>query len=171
MKKIKLSFGRVLTFLIILSYSLTLALRSNLIVSALKSSWEICWSIVPLLILAFVFMVIVDYFLSPAWLKRQLGQEAGVKKWIIAIGAGIAAVGPGFVWYPMLQDLRRQGITDDILVAFLYCKAINVQFFPMIVYYFGLKYLIVITTLMIFASVLQGLLFRIKLKQFRLLPQ
>lgn len=157
----KISFNKIIFFVVIISYVFTFLFKPDKILPSLKVIWGLVFSIAPLLILIFIFMAAVDYYMPPEWLKKHLGHDAGIKKWIIAVVAGIAAVGPPLIWYPMLKDLKNHGVQNDFLAGFLYCKAINVQFFPMIIFYFGLKYLIVITILMIFASVIQGMIFKL----------
>lgn len=165
----KFSFNKFLFLIVIASYLFALLVKPSVILPSLKFTWEVFLSIAPLFILIFIFMAAVDYYMPPEWLKKHLGHDAGIKKWIIGIVAGIAAVGPPLIWYPMLKDLKEYGVQNDFLSVFLYCKAINAQFFPMIIYYFGLKYLIVITTLMIIASIIQGLIFKfIDFDKFRI---
>ncbi len=156
----KITFNRILFFIVITSYFFTFLFKPKAILPAFKYTWEVFLSIAPLFILIFVFMAAVDYYMPPERLEKHLGNDAGIKKWIIGIVAGIAAVGPPLIWYPMLRDLKEHGVENDFMAVFLYCKAINVQFFPMIIFYFGLKYLIVITILMIIAGILQGLIFK-----------
>ncbi|MFH0856910.1 MAG: hypothetical protein V1860_03365 [bacterium] len=156
----KISFNKILFFIVIISYLFAFLFKPDKILPSFKVIWGLAFSIAPLLILVFIFMAAVDYYMPPEWLKKHIGHDAGIKKWVIGIVAGVAAVGPPLIWYPMLKDLKEYGVQNDFLAVFLYCKAINVQFFPMIIFYFGLKYLIVITILMIVASVTQGFIFR-----------
>jgi uncharacterized membrane protein YraQ (UPF0718 family) len=73
------------------------------------------------------------------------------------IVAGIVSSGPLYVWYPLLAELRDKGVGYGYLAAFLYNRAIKVPLLPVAIFYFGLKYIVVLTTLMIVFSIIQGI--------------
>ena len=77
----------------------------------------------------------------------------GIREWIIAIVAGILSIGPGYVWYPILKDLRDKGVEDRFLVAFLYNRAIKIPWLPMLIFYFGWTYSVVLLIVMVIASI------------------
>ncbi len=126
--------------------------------AALEIAGKLILEIVPVLFFVVILIATVDYFLKPQKVKRYLGHESGVKGWLIAIAAGIITHGSIYAWYPLLQELRRQGMRDGLVAVFLYNRAIKIPFIPLMIYYFGLKFFVVITLYMIVASVIEGLI-------------
>ena len=66
--------------------------------------------VIPILILVFVLMVFVNWLISPQKLVKYLGKNAGIKGWLIAIITGMLSTGPIYAWYPMLNDMQKQGV-------------------------------------------------------------
>jgi hypothetical protein len=71
--------------------------------------------------------------------------------------AGIISTGPIYAWYPFLSNLKEKGVNDGLIAVFLYNRSIKIQFFPLLLSYFSLSYVLTLTLLMIFFSVIQGL--------------
>jgi len=103
-------------------------------------------------------LVIVDLFVKPQSISKHLGKESGIKGWIYAIVAGIISTGPIYMWYPLLSDLKKRGAREAYIVTFLYNRAIKPALLPLFIFYFGLKYVIILTVVMIVASVFQGIM-------------
>jgi uncharacterized membrane protein YraQ (UPF0718 family) len=62
------------------------------------------------------------------------------------------------MWYPLLSDLQKKGVKNSFIATFLYNRAIKPALLPLIIFYFGLAFTIVLTIVMIIASVFQGLI-------------
>ena len=103
-------------------------------------------------------MAIINYFVSPQKLVRYIGKSAGIKRWIIAIITGIISTGPIYLWYPLLSELKKQGVSNGFIATFLYNRAIKIPLIPLMIFYFGLAYVIVLTIVMIIISIVQGLI-------------
>ncbi len=114
--------------------------------------------IIPILFLVFLLMFFFALFLNPRKMAKSLGKEAGIRGWLISIVAGLLSSGPIYVWYPLLKDLKDKGMKNSFIVAFLYNRAIKLPLLPIMVYYFGLKLVIILTFYMILFSVINGLL-------------
>jgi uncharacterized membrane protein YraQ (UPF0718 family) len=56
----------------------------------------------------------------------------------------------------MLGDLRKQGMKNGLIAAFLYARAIKIPLLPLMAYYFGITFVIILTIYMILASVIEG---------------
>lgn len=65
--------------------------------------------------------------------------------------------GPMYVWYPLLEELRRHGTKDELIVVFFASRAIKVPLLPMMVDYFGLLFTFLLSFYMLIASIIQGL--------------
>ncbi len=114
--------------------------------------------IIPVLFLVFLFMFLFTIFFHPKKMARSLGKNAGGKGWLISIIAGILSNGPIYAWYPLLQDFKEKGMRNAFIVAFLYNRAIKLPLLPIMVYYFGIKFVLVLTFYMILFSIFNGLL-------------
>ncbi len=123
---------------------------------ALLISGKLIIRIIPVLIFVIVLIAVLDYFLKPQKIKKLLGKESGLKGWIIAITFGIISHGSVYAWYPLLKELKNHGMREGLIAAFIYNRAIKIPFIPLMIYYFGLKFFIVITIYMIMSSVLEG---------------
>ena len=86
---------------------------------------------------------------------KYLGKK---RKWLFAILGGIISTGPIYMWYAMLRELKEKGVGYGFIATFLYNRAIKPPLIPVIIYYFGLKFTIVLTGVMIIFSVLQGMI-------------
>lgn len=123
--------------------------------SALKHFWKLTLKIWPILLLVFALMAIINYFLTPKAIVRHLTGR-GPKKWLIAIVGGILSVGPVYLWYPLLADIRKRGLSDGWIACFLYNRAVKIPLLPLAVYYFNWQYVVVLTAVMILASIAQA---------------
>ena len=118
---------------------------------------KIMLQILPIFLLVFVLMALSNLFVNRQTVAAYL-RKPGVKKWLFVIIAGILSTGPIYVWYPLLAEFREKGVGYGYLATFLYNRAIKIPLLPMAVFYFGMKYVIVLTALMVLFSVFQGLL-------------
>ena len=126
-----------------------------------KSLWTsggILLRIIPIFVLVLVFMTAIHYFLTPKSVSKYVGKGSGLKGWLLAILTGILSHGPIYAWYPALQELRQHGMRSGLAAAFLYNRAIKIPLLPVIVYYFGVKYVGILLGCMILASVLEGMI-------------
>jgi len=124
---------------------------------ALLASLSLLKTIIPLLILVFIFMGIVNYLITPKTISKYLGKESGIKGWLIAVAFGIISHGSIYAYFPMLGELRKYGMRNALIAAFLYNRAIKIPLLPLLIYYFGATYVVVLTIYMIIASVALGL--------------
>jgi len=142
---------------VILVYIILAFVNFNLFLSGLKFFCNLIIQIVPIFILVFILMVGANYFISPQFITKHF-REPGIKKWIFIIIGGILSTGPIFMWYPLLAELKEKGIAYGYLATFLYNRAIKIPLLPIAIFYFGLKYIIVLTIVMIFISIIQGII-------------
>ena len=136
----------------------TSILRIDLLIPSLKFSFSIFLKIIPVLILIFVILVLFNKFVKVHVLKEYLGKYSGTKGWIIAIITGIISTGPIYMWYPLLNELQKAGAKNGLLAAFLYNRAIKPALLPIMIFYFGIKFTIILTFVMIFFSIIQGII-------------
>ena len=92
-------------------------------------------TIFPIFALVLFFMFISGLFLNARKITRSLGKNAGLKGWFISIIGGILSTGPSYMWYPLLSELKENGMRDAFIVAFFYNRAVKISILPMMIYY------------------------------------
>ncbi len=128
----------------------------------LKLMKEVSW-----IFLFIVFLMFLsNLFLGGKKILHFFQNAKGVKMWIFAIVGGILSSGPIYMWYPILLDLREKGLKDSLIVVFLYNRAIKIPLIPMMLYYFSLKFIIVLTIYMIIFSIINGFVMEKILKEY-----
>jgi uncharacterized membrane protein YraQ (UPF0718 family) len=55
-----------------------------------------------------------------------------------------------------LEELREQGMRNGLVAAFLYNRAIKLPHLPLLVYYFGSVFVVVLLMYMVIASIIVG---------------
>ncbi len=123
---------------------------------SLKVSADALIQIFPSLLLIILLMGIMNYFVNPKTVSKYVGKGSGIKGWFLAIFAGILSHGPVYAWYPFLRDLRNQGMKSGLIAAFLYNRAIKIPLLPLMVYYFGTRFVLIFTCYIVVASIVQG---------------
>lgn len=114
--------------------------------------------IIPVFIVVFLIMFLLGLFLNNKKIKELLGESSGIKGWLISIISGILSSGPIYMWYPLIADLKKEGMKNSLITVFLYNRAIKLAFLPVMVQYFGLSFTVILTLYMILFSVINGLL-------------
>jgi len=115
-------------------------------------------SMIPVLAFVFVLMVLINIFLKSETLIKYMGKDSGLKGWFVAVVTGILSVGAIYMWFPLLKDMLDKGVKQGLVAVFLYNRGIKLQWLPVLAFYFSLKYVIVLTLVMILASLVQGII-------------
>jgi uncharacterized membrane protein YraQ (UPF0718 family) len=115
-----------------------------------------CFYSIPILVLIIVAMGLLNYFVNPKTVSKYVGQGSGSKGWLLAISTGMLSHGPIYIWYPLLGELREQGMRSGLVAAFLYNRAIKLPHLPLMVYYFGTMFVVVLLMYMVIASIIMG---------------
>jgi len=127
-------------------------------VAALKGFLALLKKILPVLGIVFALIFLSNLVLNPKIVNRYLGRGAKKSGWTVAIIAGILSMGPIYLWYPLLGELKTKGMRDALIAVFLYNRAVKIPLVPVMIYYFGLKIVVILTVLMILFSIANGLL-------------
>ena len=152
----KTGIGWLFLFGVILVYGVVLLVNPALFSQSIDFFARIFVQILPVFVLVFVLMTLSNLFMDRPMIVQYF-KKPGISKWFFVIVAGIVSTGPIYVWYPLLAGLRDKGVGYGYLAAFLYNRAIKVPLLPVAIFYFGVKYIIVLTVLMIVFSVMQGM--------------
>jgi uncharacterized membrane protein YraQ (UPF0718 family) len=148
--------GKYFLVSVILLYFILSIFNPNRMIKALKASGNILIQILPVFVIVIVLMGVTNYFLKPTIVSKYAGKSSGIKGWVFAIFTGIISHGPIYVWYPLLKDLRDKGMRNGLISVFLYNRAIKIPLLPLMVYYFGMKFVVVLLIYMIVASIIGG---------------
>jgi len=143
--------------IIIIVYFLFSIFNQKIYLDSLDFFGQIIYKIIPIFILVFVLMSLSNYFITPKFVMRHL-REKGFRKWFYVIVGGILSTGPIYMWYPLLADLRRKGLSYGLIACFLYNRAIKIPLLPLAILYFSWQYILVLCFVMVFVSVIQGVI-------------
>jgi len=125
---------------------------------ALLFSSNMLCKLVPILALVSVFMFLNNLLIKPSWVKNHVGDDSGWKGMLIAVVGGTLSMGPIYVWYGVLEDLQEKGMRTSLIASFLYARSVKPQLLPLMIYYFGWLYALVLVTYLIIFSVCNGML-------------
>ena len=139
-------------------YSIIALINPVLFKSSLLFFIKIIIKIIPVLILVWFFMALMNQYVTKKTIIRYLDKDRKKQIWLVAIIGGILSAGAIYMWYPLLDELHKQGVNYGLIACFLYNRAIKLPLLPVAIYYFGWKYVIILTALMIIASVFQGVI-------------
>ena len=82
---------------------------------SLKISAVVLIKIFPSLLLIILLMGIMNYLVNPRTVSKYVGKGSGIKGWFLAIFTGMLSHGPVYAWYPLLRDLRNQGMKSGLI--------------------------------------------------------
>jgi len=112
--------------------------------------------IAPVLGIVFALLFVSNLVIDSKTVVRYLGRQAGKGGWLVVIVAGIISAGPIYLWYPLLSDLKQKGMREALIAVFLYNRAVKIPLLPMMILYFGVKTVVILTIYMVIFSVLNG---------------
>ncbi len=138
-------------------YILFLIFRQEICLNSLIFFYQLIYKMIPIFIFIFILMTLSNYFITPEFIIKHL-KEKGIKKWFFMIVGGILSSGPIYMWYPLLADLKKRGLSRGVIACFLYNRAIKIPLLPLAIIYFSWQYILVLTIIMIIVSVIQGIL-------------
>jgi len=138
---------------VLLIYGILFVMMPDRALLAIRSSGKLFLIVLMPLSLVFIFMVILNLFLKPAYITRFLGKGTGIKGIILSAIAGIISMGPIYAWYPMLKALREKGVDNSLIAVFLGNRAVKPFLLPIMISYFGWTYVLILVIFTIFGSI------------------
>lgn len=145
----------VLLIIVLLAYLFVFFIDRTIFDQALYRVWQIFKEVIPTLVVVFVLFSFSNYLFASKKFFKYFKKNNYIK-WIVVVVGGIISSGPIYMWYPLMSDLRGKFLNNGMVACFLYNRAIKVPLLPMMVIYFGTKYVIVLFVTMVIASILQG---------------
>ena len=135
-------------------YIILFSISSARVVEALKMSGSILLQIAIPLLIAFIIMVVLNLFSGQEKISRFFGRRLGFTAIAFSSLAGIFSMGPVYAWYPFLKGLREKNVSDFHLANFLSNRAIKPFLLPVMVFYFGWIYTLILNMLILMGSLL-----------------
>ena len=158
MKKLSISKRNLFLFFVVLVYVVLFFTNKDLAWLGIVRTIQMLGKIVPLLALVFAIMVFSNAYFDSQQVKKHLGKDSGIMGWVYATIFGIIVSGPPYALFPMLRDLKNKGMKSSLLAVLLYNRNVKISFLPAMVYYFGLKFTLILSFLIIIFSIFNGLL-------------
>jgi len=151
-------FNRMFLFPIgiLVVYAILFFISPDKTEQATRSSINVFLNMLIPLVSVFFIMLLVNLFLKPAAVAKFLGKGSGIKGIVLSAAAGIISTGPIYAWYPLLKDLRDKGAGESSIAIFLYNRAVKPFLLPLMIGYFGWLYVVILTILMVLASIAVG---------------
>ena len=149
--RIKLLLG-----VLVLLYLLVALVDIDMTLRALGYFLAISQEVVSILVLVFAIRFLSNLFLKPERIRKHLGRDSGFWGWVYAILGGIVISGPPYIIYPMLGELQKYRARHALIAAMLYNRNVKIHFLPAMVYYFGVRYTVVLSVYIIVFSVING---------------
>jgi len=155
--KRKISNGVLFLIGVFLVYVLIALFDSNFALEAIYGTLGMLLKILPLLLFVFFLMFLINIYLSSGRLQKHLGRESGIRGWVYAVVSGILISGPPYILYPLLGDLKKKGVKNSLMAVFLYNRNVKIPFIPVMIFYFGFSFTIILSFYLILFSVFNGL--------------
>lgn len=155
-KKSNKKGGIFLSFMI-LTYVVLYFYNQEKTAGAIKYSWGIIKEIAPILIIIYIFMILFS-FVSEDKIKKSVETSPTYVKYILMSLLGTLSHGPIFAWYPFLKELDKKGLSKGSIATFLYSRGVKISLLPMLVSFFDLRFVVILTATTIIFSLIEGLL-------------
>ncbi len=150
--------GWIMLSITLILYGITVSTDPSVAGDALDKSLNVLKMIIPILLLVFFLMALLNTFIKPKSIAKHLGKNSGLKGWFFALAGGILSHGSSYIWYPMLSELREHGARDGLIVAFFYARAIKLPWLPVMISYFGIIFTLVLIFYILLGAWMQGLI-------------
>ena len=156
-KKLK---SYIFLMVVILLYFFIFIFNNSLFQNSSFFFIDIIKKIIPVFIFIYILMVLSNYFINKELIIKHFN-TSGIKKWIFIVLGGVLSTGPIYIWYPLLKELKNKGLNDGFIACFLYNRGVKIPIIPIAIYYFDIKYIIILTVLMMIFSIFQGMIINI----------
>ena len=152
----KISGGVKFLIIVLIIYSIVALFNFSIAKNAFFDFLLMFTKIIPILIIVFGVTILVNLYFTKDRIGKYLGAKSGIKGWLYAIISGILVLGPPYILFPLLKELKKGGMKNSLSAVFLYNRNIKIPFLPVIIYYFGLNFTIVLSLYIVIFSILNG---------------
>ncbi len=154
----KLGTGWIFLAIVLVIYGVLGMFNYGIFEKAILGFFNLLLTVLPVIALVFGFLFLTNLFFTPKRVMKYLGKGSGAKGWLLMIAGGILSTGPIYMWYPLLSDLKEKGMKSSLIATFLYNRAVKIPLIPIMIYYFGWIFTIILTIYMIAFSVINGMI-------------
>ena len=147
----------VFLFMMVLLYVVVFFLNRTFFYQVFFNFLSLFSSIYLIILFVFFVMFMVNLFLKDEFIKKHLGEGSGLKGWVWALITGILVPSPPYVVFPLLSDMRNKGMKVSLIVAFLYARNLQIIFLPVLSFYFGFWFAVVVSVYVFVFSILSGI--------------
>lgn len=153
----KLQFkGTKFFVLVVFTYLVLFFINSEKTAAAFQKGGLVLLKLIPVFLAVILLTAAINYFLKPQVIIKYFGKKSGTMSWFYALLGGIISHGPMYAWYPMLQDMKGQGLRDGLITTFFYARAIKLPLLPLMIDYFGLIFTAVLSVYILVGAYVQG---------------
>jgi uncharacterized membrane protein YraQ (UPF0718 family) len=117
---------------------------------------DIIIKLLPIFLFIILLTTLINYFLQPRKMMKYFGKDSEKRGIFYMLLGGTLSHGPMYAWYGMLEDMRKHGLKDGLIVIFLYARAIKLPLLPFMVSIFGITFTIVINLYILIFAIVQG---------------
>lgn len=114
--------------------------------------------ILPILLFVYFLLFLINLFIKPEKIKKHLGHDSGIKGWAYAVIGSIFIAGPPYVLFPILNELKKHGMKDSLIATFMNNRNVQLPFLPVMVYYFGLPFTVIMSVYILLFAILNGVI-------------
>jgi len=157
-KRSSIAGSYIFLLLVVVVFVVSFVFEPERTSDALSFSSEMAKKILPIMGVVIGLLFLNTLLVKPKWVRKHVGHGSGWKGWLVAVGGGIMSMGPIYVWYEVLHELQQKGMRTSLIAAFLYARSVKPQMLPLLIYYFGWLYALVLITYLIIFSVFNGML-------------
>jgi uncharacterized membrane protein YraQ (UPF0718 family) len=125
---------------------------------ALGGGMSIFFTVCILILAVFCLIGLLQVWIGRDRIVRVLGQESGLKGLLLAVLCGTLLIGPPYVVFPLLFEIRRQGARWAVLSIVLTCYAIKLQMLPVEAGFLGWPFTLARSFIILIIAIPIGLL-------------
>lgn len=154
----KLPGGIIFLFGVIILYLIAIVFSASFAWNSFVNFVQNFIALLPIFLFVFVVIFIVNLFLKPEKIKKHLGHDSGIRGWLYAALASVFIASPPYVIFPLLGQLKKHGMKYSLMAVFLGNRNVQPAFLPVMVYYFGLTFTMIISVYILAFSILNGII-------------
>ncbi len=116
--------------LTIILYSVAFLLRPERAMAALHTTLNTFGSVILLIMAVFGLVGLLQVWISRDIVVRLLGRDSGIKSLLLATFCGTLLIGPAYLVFPLLMEIRKQGARWAVVAIVLTSYAVKLQMLP-----------------------------------------
>ncbi len=119
-----------LLYLTLALYVVTFSIRPERAMAALHTTLNIFGSVILLIMAVFGLIGLLQVWISRDVIVRLLGRDSGIKSLLLASFCGTLLIGPAYLVFPLLMEIRKQGARWAVVAIVLTSYAVKLQMLP-----------------------------------------